>query len=85
MAQRSRGSVYAGIRLAVLVMSIRAHIEPMEEAMFSWVILLFVIAIIAGILGFSGIAASAATAAQVVFVVALLLAIIGFFAGRPRS
>jgi uncharacterized membrane protein YtjA (UPF0391 family) len=53
-----------------------------KEIMFSWVILLFVIAIIAGILGFGGIAASAASAAKVVFFVALVLAVLGFFVGR---
>lgn len=52
--------------------------------MFSWVIILFIVAIIAAILGFGGIAASAAGFAQIVFWVALALAVIGFFVSRSR-
>jgi uncharacterized membrane protein YtjA (UPF0391 family) len=52
--------------------------------MFSWVVVLFVVAIIAAIFGFSGIAASAAGIAQIIFWVALILVVVGFIVKRSR-
>jgi uncharacterized membrane protein YtjA (UPF0391 family) len=53
--------------------------------MFSWVIVLFVIAIIAAVFGFGGIAASAAGIAQIIFWIALILAVVGFILNRTRA
>jgi len=52
--------------------------------MFSWVVVLFVIAIIAAIFGFSSIAASAAGVAQIIFWVALILVVVAFIVKRSR-
>ena len=52
--------------------------------MFSWIVVLFVVAIIAAIFGFSAIAASAAGIAQIVFWVALILVVVGFIVKRSR-
>jgi uncharacterized membrane protein YtjA (UPF0391 family) len=50
--------------------------------MFSWAIAFFVVALLAAIFGFGGLAASAAGIAKIIFLVALILAIVSFFAGR---
>lgn len=53
--------------------------------MFSWAIAFFVIALLAAIFGFGGLAASAAGIAKIIFLVALVLAIVSFFAGRRTA
>ena len=53
--------------------------------MFSWAIAFFVVALLAAIFGFGGLAASAAGIAKIIFLVALILAIVSFFAGRRTA
>jgi uncharacterized membrane protein YtjA (UPF0391 family) len=53
--------------------------------MFSWAIAFFVVALLAAIFGFGGLAASAAGIAKIIFIVALILAIVSFFAGRRTA
>ena len=53
--------------------------------MLHYAAVFFVIALIAAVFGFGGIAASAAGIAKVLFVVALVLAVVTFFAHGRRT
>lgn len=53
--------------------------------MLQWSATFFLIAIIAGLLGFTSIAGSAIEIAKILFFVFLILSVVIFMFGRPRS
>lgn len=53
--------------------------------MFGWGVILLIIALIAGAMGFTGIAGQATYIAKIIFGLAIALAVISFFLGRPSA
>lgn len=52
--------------------------------MLYWALMFLVVALVAGVFGFGGIASTATGMAQILFVIALVLFVIGLFAGFVR-